>query len=209
MYTWKGIAMMEDDAYFTRWVKQCGRLDHHQGFLQAILPYLKGTVLDLGANIGTHTHFYLQHAEHVIAVEANPPVYECLVHNCPEAKCINAAIGAESGHVSMSELSDGNYGAMYTIPGGTIPMITIDSLNLSACDFIKMDIEGAEIDGLQGGLETILKYKPIMCIECNAHTLCLQNKTPQDLINFIHYLGYTTSVRKPEDISCDLICKPK
>jgi hypothetical protein len=103
---------------------------------------------------------------------------------------------------------DGNYGAMYTTPGNTIPQVTIDSLLLPACNFIKIDVEGDELAVLEGAAETIRKFKPIMCIESNPETLQRKGHTTNDLVVMLHTMGYITNQRVPADISCDLLCVP-
>lgn len=205
---WNNIALIEDDAYFTKWVKETGRLDHHQGFLQALKPYIKGTVLDIGANIGTHTIYYQRYAERVLAFEPNKIAFDCLAHNVPTAELYNVAVSDHEGKIDIIPQGD-NYGAVYTVPGETVRCITLDSLQLQSCNYMKIDVEGDELAVLLGGKETIDRFKPVMCIECNAHTLIRKGMTPDHLINYIHKIGYVTSVRKPEDISCDLICLPK
>lgn len=204
---WHDIALLRHDKYFTKWVKETGRLDHHHGFLEYLRPFLGGTMLDVGANIGTHTTFYAQHGT-VMAFEPNPVAFKCLIHNCPSAMCINAAVGAAPGKIKMSELSDGNYGAMYTTPGEDIPVVTIDSFNLTQCNYIKIDCEGDEIDVLIGAKETIARHRPIMCIESNPHTLQRKGQSVNDLIAAIHNLKYTCKQRVPQDISADLLCTP-
>ena len=44
---------------------------------------------------------------------------------------------------------------------------TLDSFNLKEIDFIKLDVEGYEEKILQGGINTIQKYKPTLVIEQN------------------------------------------
>jgi len=210
MYLWNDIALIEDDAYFTKWVKETGRLDHHQGFLRALKPYLKGTVLDVGANIGTHTIYYASHANTVLGFEPNPVAFECLKYNLrnhPNAILLPYAVSNHAAKVDIVPQGD-NYGAVYTLPGSQISTLTIDSLNLIECNFMKIDVEGDELAVLLGAEKTILQHKPVMCIECNEHTLVRKGMNGNHLIKHIQSLGYTTSVRKPEDISCDLICLP-
>lgn len=202
---WNGIYLIRGDRYFTKWVKESARLDHHRGFLEYLQPYLKGLIIDIGANIGTHTTFYARYGK-VIAIEANPLAFQCLIRNVPEAMCINAAIGHEPGRVSILQNPD-NQGASYTTPGNDIPRITIDSLNLDQCNFIKIDIEGDEIAALEGGRKTIETYKPVMCIESNPDTLIRKGFTPQDLMDCITSLGYIAHPKKVIMDSCvDLLC---
>ena len=50
--------------------------------------------------------------------------------------------------------------------GGT-QAVSIDSLNLEHCDFIKLDLEGAERLALEGARETIQKFRPFLLVEMN------------------------------------------
>jgi hypothetical protein len=46
-----------------------------------------------------------------------------------------------------------------------IRKMTLDELNLPRVDFIKIDIEGMEMEALVGARETIKTYRPILLIE--------------------------------------------
>ena len=48
--------------------------------------------------------------------------------------------------------------------GEEVEVITIDSLKLSACDFIKVDVEGMELPVLQGAAENLV-ITPILYVE--------------------------------------------
>lgn len=203
---WNNIALIDDDAYFTKWVKQTGRLDHHTGFIDFLRPYLGGVMVDIGANIGTHTIAYLQYGT-VYAFEPNRIAFECLKHNCPQAKLFNMALGSYTGWIDMVPEGD-NYGAAHTTPGKSIPCRMLDSFELLFCNYIKIDVEGDEIAVLEGAKRTIARCRPVMCIESNPHTLERKGLTVKDLENKILSLNYTITERVPQDISADLLCLP-
>jgi FkbM family methyltransferase len=216
MIIWNDIALIEDDSHFTKWVMEDGRLDHHRGFLDYLQPFLGGAMLDVGANIGTHTAFYAKHGK-VLAFEPNPIAFECLHYNMVESKHAkqykdvtlhNVAVSDKAGHIDLVPQGT-NYGAIYTTPGTLIPTITIDSLNLDQCNYIKIDVEGDEIAVLHGAEQTILKHRPVMCIESNPDTLARKGHTVDQLIDVLRLYNYTTKERVPTDISADVLCLPR
>jgi hypothetical protein len=46
-----------------------------------------------------------------------------------------------------------------------VPTVSIDSLNLARVDLIKIDVEGMEMDALNGAAQCIGKLRPILLIE--------------------------------------------
>ena len=75
--------------------------------------------------------------------------------------------------------------------------ITIDSLNLHTCDYIKIDVEGAEILVLMGAIETIKKFKPVIMFENTDKKVSDEMKTslsidfvPMDILEFLKNLDY-------------------
>ena len=87
----------------------------------------------------------------------------------------------------------------------TVNLITLDSLNIDAT-FIKMDIEGAEVNALKGSSETILRCKPKLAI-------CLYHD-PTDLWEIPLFLKklvpeYKIYIRHHSDTYCDTILYAK
>ncbi len=80
----------------------------------------------------------------------------------------NCAIGAERGFVRFE--SDGSVNARMSESGALVELLPIDELFAPMpLSFIKMDIEGAEFDALQGARNVLLRDRPILAI-CVYHT---------------------------------------
>ena len=71
---------------------------------------------------------------------------------------------------------------------------TLDNLctqeNITRLDFIKIDIEGAELPALIGGQKYIEKFKPAILIEIEARHLKRFDYTPEDIVNWMVERGY-------------------
>ncbi len=150
----------------------------YQGaFLRAALAHVTDWTIavDGGAHVGTWARVMAQRFTRVVAFEPSPDTYEALVTNlvrfeCPNVEALPCALGRMPGYVSMAPLDPRaealkNTGARYVAEGGAIPRITIDSLDLPTCGLIKLDIEGAEVDALMGGLDTVRRCRPIIHYE--------------------------------------------
>ena len=147
--------------------------------LEAIRGYLKpGDVFcDLGTNIGNHTLFALLSlkASKSIVVEPNVKAYELLVANLVlnnlldrvDTRHLGLGVGrAASGGFGMS-VPEKNLGAG-TLQAGTgdIEIKPADDLLAGQqIDFIKIDVEGMEIDVVEGLRHTLARCKPTIFVE--------------------------------------------
>ena len=138
-------------------------------------------VLDCGANVGAFTRTALNHgARLVVAIEIAPATIECLRRNFSEEVSRGRMVIYPKGvwnrpdFLEMSVVDRSNAGANSVVLGRQVenkirvPVTTIDSivseLHLDRVDFIKMDIEGAEKEALQGAAATIRRFRPRMAI---------------------------------------------
>lgn len=136
-------------------------LSHLAGALKYVTNF--NTALDVGAHRGIWTKELVKRFKIVIAFE--PTERAKLITN--EAIVISYAVGKENKMVSMREGSE-NTGQAHVIDGSDVKMITIDSLDLFAIDFIKYDVEGLEHEAIEGSIETLKRCKPAVMIEENG-----------------------------------------
>jgi FkbM family methyltransferase len=59
------------------------------------------------------------------------------------------------------------------------------------CDLIKIDVEGGELQVIQGGIETIKKFKPIIFAELLRKWSAAFSYSPNDVLEILQNLGYT------------------
>ncbi len=149
--------------------------------------------LDCGANIGVHTVEWARHMHgwgSVIAIEAQERIYYALcgniaINNCFNARAIMAAVGAKAGKmpVPVPDYSKpGSFGSLelrkresteyigqeidYAEDAcSTGDVIAIDDLQLERLDFLKIDVEGMEMDVLAGAAASIGAHHPPMILE--------------------------------------------
>lgn len=80
-----------------------------------------------------------------------------------------------------------------------VTMRTIDSYGFDDVDFIKIDVEGAELGVLRGAVETIKRCRPAVQMEIMEKQCKLFGYTPQDLYDFLVQQDYVpvSAIIKP------------
>jgi FkbM family methyltransferase len=136
------------------------------------------TILDLGANIGL-TSIYLANRfpqASIVAVEMDPSNVELLrrnVHAYPRIAVVPKAIWHEEGYVCIENPQDEPWAfrarSAEAEEPGAVEAISIPALLRSQgwdkADFVKLDIEGAELELLVDGRATWLTNVAVMAIE--------------------------------------------
>lgn len=190
-----GIAIVETDTHIGRWIQESGRIDHDLTVQEHIIPMFKPDwwVLDVGADVGSHTVRYAERAARVIAFEPNRDEFDCLVWNCkhlPNVTCLPLALSScrDLRELLVCE----NAGAGYLAPRrtGSVQCIPLDELPLERCDFIKIDVEGYEPYVLSGAAKTIRRYRPILLLEMNAGALERYGHTYGHVFEELALAGY-------------------
>ncbi|WP_298333814.1 FkbM family methyltransferase [Asticcacaulis sp.] len=206
-----GVWVINDDTHFTKWIEETGRLDHHQGFLATLLPFIPkgGVAVDAGAYIGDHTIAYsnaVGPTGTVFAFEPNLLPFICMQRNCPDVIGFMAGLGSKPGLVGYSE-AEGNIGAgrLASLSDATsaVPLLALDYVRMPRLDYFKLDIEGCETDALRGARKTLDAFKPIMCLEISDGHLRRQGSSREELFQLLESYGY--SIRFLSDHPVDRI----
>ncbi|HKT97413.1 MAG TPA: FkbM family methyltransferase [Paraburkholderia sp.] len=149
--------------------------------------------IDGGANIGVHTIEWARHMHgwgRVLSFEAQEVVYYALtgnivLNNCLNARAKLAALGEGTGELVVPQpdyFAQGSFGSLELrrrdntenigqrisydpSKGQAVPMVSLDSLGLERVDFIKLDVEGMEVEVLRGASATLEKHHPILLVE--------------------------------------------
>jgi FkbM family methyltransferase len=134
--------------------------------ISALVP-TRGIAIQAGGNVGFFTKQYAAIFQTVYTFEPIPVLFHCLNRNVQNENVFKfqACLGKERGCVSLGRKAVNNAGSQNVVGEGTTPILRIDDLGLPRCDLIQLDLEGYEFYALQGGVETIKKYNPVIVIE--------------------------------------------
>jgi len=137
------------------------------------------TVVDCGAYIGSHSAIFSKlvgQSGKTIIIEPQPKIVECLKKTIERNQFNNITlipkcVGCSEDKVIFSTTLNGRASMTHLRPrlhnkvDMSLDVFSIDSLNLSRCNFIKIDVEGSEFMVLKGAVATIAKFRPTMIFE--------------------------------------------
>jgi len=138
------------------------------------MPEIGDYVIDAGACMGDTALIFSNTVGSTGKVFAFDPVAEHLeilnynIKNFPHNNVIAIPYGLSNREVSCQPLVINSYNPGFRLDNQNIPLCSIDAFvrthNVDKVDFIKMDIEGSELDALLGAQESIRKFKPKLAI---------------------------------------------
>lgn len=156
--------------------------------------------IDVGANKGVYTRALARIASHVHAFEPNPKAFRWLNRALP--KNVSAHPLALSDRDGRTDMYVPKRGRGFSNQMGSLSparaadphgQISVDARTLDACafsnvGFIKIDVEGFEMQVLAGARGTIAHFKPVLLIELEErHT----DRKIEDLIGDVAAFGYS------------------
>lgn len=129
------------------------------------------TTIDVGGNSGYQSYFHAQYCD-VVTYEPVPELFEVLQSNLrglDNITLINKAVSDSTKeivlHVDVNRLSMTSQVPLVESETITVPAVSIDDEDIRNVGFIKVDVEGFELDVLKGAVKTIDWYRPTMMVE--------------------------------------------
>ena len=188
----------KNDLYIGRSLERYG--EWCEGEIESLLQIVEpgDIVVDVGANIGTHTVPLARKVGQkggVLAIEPQRLVYQALCGNVAlngliNVVSVNAAAGAAPGRIMVplidpsQPLNWAGLKAQGHEDGEETEVMTLDSLQFTRCALVKLDVGGMEAEVLAGGRTFIGRCQPMLFISANE-----PEETPA-LLEAIDDLGY-------------------
>jgi FkbM family methyltransferase len=193
------------DRYVGRSLDLYGEYSNEEADLFRSLVKPGAIALDIGAHIGPHT-LVLSTAVGpqgaVLAFEPQRVLFQMLcanlaLNNHTNVYGYHAVVSDRPGTRFVPQFDyavENNYAGLALgnyQEGEKVRMLTIDSLELRRCDFLKIDVEGMELEVLKGARETITCFRPALYVEND------REEKSAALIDFIRSLGYDLYWHRP------------
>jgi FkbM family methyltransferase len=189
----------KNDVYIGKSIEKYGEFSELEIELFAGICREGDFVIDVGANIGTHTMALAQLVGtngRVYAFEPQRIVFQALCANMAlnsikNVECFQAAASSEDGFVAIPDFQyevEDNYGGVAVDKfdaGVEVPTFKLDNFaDLPGIRMIKIDVEGMESRVISGAIELINRHKPVLYVEND------RLDQSQILIELITSLGY-------------------
>lgn len=151
-------------------------------------------VVDVGANIGNHTIYFAgERGCRVLPFECNPTLVPKLrkaiegagLGDLVDMSRLGAAVSDVVGEVYFNFMR-ADYSNVAKTPSGAapaVPSVTLDSLDLTSCRLLKVDVDGGELGVLRGAEGFLQKHRPVLALE-------VMNSNTVEALSFLERVGY-------------------
>jgi FkbM family methyltransferase len=181
----------------------------HERGTEALLRYAlrRGdTFVDVGANVGFYTRMaslLVGESGRVFAFEPLPSAIRLLKLNAAGLTNViveTSAVGDRNGEADFCIRPEGDTSSLLAGGKGSNVSVSITSLDVrlleleaapKSVDFIKIDVEGAELSVLRGAVKTIEKYRPIVYLEFLPLYSDRYGFGYEDFVEFFEPRGYS------------------
>lgn len=176
-------------------------------------------IIDIGAHIGLFSVIASQvtgEKGKVYAFEPAPSTYGLLQktvainHKESVIETFQKAVGKETGKITFfisdDQADNSNSLVQYkedrSLHGIDVAVTSIDNFvqekNISRLDFIKIDVEGAEYDTLQGAVHTLKNLRPVCIVAIHPEPIAAKGDKLEDIYDLISSCNYRIMLDKKE-----------
>lgn len=163
-------------------------------------------VVDVGANIGNHSHFFFSRGATGAAFEPSKANFNLLSRNVPEMQLHRLALSDATGIASLQvfESSMGNNRlleegvARFPSSLERVETRTLDEFTFTTVSLLKIDVEKHELKVLLGAKKTISFHNPFIWLELNEasiHDFREDNGRGSQIVGLLVSMGYNYWVR--------------
>lgn len=176
-----------------------------------INPDRKRVMIDVGGHIGLFAVPYSKYFDNIYSYEPHAENYEYLIKNLAENNIENVIPIQEAimfgtdrvtivGYEKDKFINNPRYSGMFTsVPSseGNVFATSLDYHHLDKqIDFIKIDVEGQEMNVLKTAERILEKYKPFLQIEIKDFKFIHNQPSPKDVTNYLKSFGYKLFKKK-------------
>jgi len=160
------------------------------------IPYVKNfrTYIDIGAHDGDTCIDFVDKFKRVYAFEPNP---ESILKIPDTIKKFPFALGNKREERVLTIPDNGDkYGSIVRHVSGfkqySVSVRTLDGFEFKEVDLIKINVEGMELDVLEGSTHTLMNWRPVVLFE---------NNDSDKLVDFFKEINYNIEVYKSDTVA--------
>jgi FkbM family methyltransferase len=152
--------------------------------------------VDVGGHVGLWSRVMAMDFEKVSAFEPLAAHRACFARNVEAANVTlhPYALGSVPGELCLHMPEDNTGHAHVREDGEECQALRLDDLTLPPLDFLKIDVEGFELEVIAGGEETIRRDRPVMVVEQKADNAERYGRGRWDAVNLLKSWGMREAV---------------
>jgi FkbM family methyltransferase len=158
--------------------------------------------VDVGSHIGIYSHHLVSRFKWTHAFEVMPIMRECYRLNITGSNHTLYPYGLGSTDTQARiNFNQNNSGGTHASDDGEhlLEIRRLDSFNIEQIDFIKMDVEGYELEVLKGAEQILRKQSPVIQLEMKLKNLRRYGLDKDHIRNYLSRFGYTQTMKMTND----------
>ena len=166
------------------------------------MPYVKQfrTYIDIGAHDGDTCIDLVNTFQRVYAFEPNPESIKAIPDTI---KKFPFALGNKKEELVLTIPDNGynnnKHGSIVRHQSGirqySVSVKTLDGFEIKEVDLIKIDVEGMELQVLEGSMQTLMKWRPVVLFENK------RSRYNKKLVDFFNEINYNIKVYKSDTVA--------